>query len=171
MPWWLNMEVDNNGTLDFVFDSCSNWQCVIVDCKGERANDLAEITTRGGSPASTLQIHSLHHAATSPPLHAIIGAKIICSTFSQLISANNFDIETKHSCAPIWLIQIWNESCITSVRQHCHTATQWLLPNKRTPQTCFEYTTFPRYKQITCRSKAQAINHKKLNTQHEKDFL
>jgi len=69
-------------------------QCITADCNGEGANDLAEINTRGGSSASTLQIHSLHHAATSPPLHAIIGAKIICSTFSQLISANNFDTET-----------------------------------------------------------------------------
>jgi hypothetical protein len=30
-------------------------QCVTADCNGERANDLAEITTRRGSPASTLQ--------------------------------------------------------------------------------------------------------------------
>jgi len=44
-----------------------------ADCNGEGANDLVEITTRGGSPAPFLKIHSLRHAAASTPSHSIIG--------------------------------------------------------------------------------------------------
>ena len=46
------------------------------------------ITIRGSSPASILQVHSLHHAAASTPFHAIIGqhAKII--TISSIFSVS-----------------------------------------------------------------------------------
>ena len=41
----------------------------------EGANVSADITTRGGSPASILQIHPLHHAAANTPSHCVIGCR------------------------------------------------------------------------------------------------
>jgi len=49
---------------------------------GEGANNLAEITERGGSPAPILQFQSVHHAAASTSLHANIGRRSKIITIS-----------------------------------------------------------------------------------------
>jgi len=58
-------------------------QRTTADCNGEGTNDLVEMTTLGGSPASILLIQSLHHAAAGTPAYAVLGTVRKSSTFIQ----------------------------------------------------------------------------------------
>jgi len=152
----------------WVWAACSG---SAADCNGKIVNDLADITTRGSSPAPILHIHSLHHiaASTGTSSYAITGQRakltIISSTFSQSLaffaSSNYFELGIfPGPCSNLvdsklrlllsegWLTNVlltinWDKFFIACVRQHSHTATQWQTPEQREPQTHLDCTTFP----------------------------
>jgi len=119
-------------------------------CNGEGADDSAEKSTRGGSPAPFLQIHSLHltcsckHSFTwchwAPCKNYDHWSKFESGTF---LCSNLFDSKLRPLPSKIWINNMLftikrNKDFSSCVRQHYHTATQWQPLEKGEPQTYFE---------------------------------